>query len=455
MKSGRPSQAPYAPAKALGMAAVAALAVLVDSSSAAAQVHGVTQVQTDPRRANSGANVTAEVNPGDNAKRDDDSERLDDSYQPKGVEIGNFLFLPKVEVDESFNTNVFATENNEVSDFLTVVRPEAKLRSRLSEHEINFGAVVEGYFFNTYTGDNRTEVQFDVDGRYDFSSQTQAIFFSQLYSRHEDRGSPDDVGGTEPTLTEGAVNRLSLKHQMGRYNAQAEFGADRRTFGEVPTSAGKIISNSDRDRWEYLARQRGSYEMFPGYAAVVELTENVRSYDNSSDRNGLNRNSQGIRAEGGLGVDVSQLVRGDFLIGYLVQDYEDNRLKDPSGLALRAAFNWTPSKLTVIVPALERTVYETTTAQSSSMVRSIANVTIRHELQRNIILTGYGALHYDEMTGVTGQDSLSYEGRGKVIYAFNPNLYVGGELAYRSKSSEADNGSYHQTVSMIRLGLQY
>lgn len=431
-----------------------AAGVLTVAMPATAQMQGSTQPQQDPRRQGPGAKITRETDPEDRTSHTD-AERVHDSYQPRGLDLGSFLLLPRLEVDGQYNSNVFASERDVRSDFLTVIRPELRLRSRFREHALNLSLQAEQYLYRRYTQDNRTELQLEADGRYDISRETQANYFGQLFSRHEDRGSPDDAQGKEPTPTQGMVNRGSLKHQFGRYTVLGEVGLDRRTFGDVDTALGTTIPNSDRDRWEMQGRLRGSYEMFPGYAAVTEVSANKRLYDSSSDRNGFDRNSHGYRIESGIGVDLSQLVRGDFLVGYFAQNYQDRRFSDPSGLSVRATFNWTPSPLTIVIPSLERSVNETTRIGVSSMVRNAASLTVRHELERNIVLTGFGSVSYDEFEGVDNMNAWTYEARVRAIYAFTPELYTGGEIGYRDKQSERAGDSYKQTVFMLRLGLQY
>ena len=135
------------------------------------------------------------------------------------------------------------------------------------------------------------------------------------------------------------------------------------------------------------------------------------------------------------------------------QDYEDRRFKDPAGLAFRASFNWTPSRLTLIVPTIERSVQETTLLGASSMVRTSASLLVRHEYARNILLTGFGGVYHDDFKGLN-RDSLLYELRGRVTYAFNENVFISGELAHRKKDSELTNRSFDQNFIGLRLGLQ-
>lgn len=439
-----------------GLLGCAALALGIAACTPAwAQVSGQTAPGQDPRKAHSGAKVTTETNTGtEDERRKDDSERMHNAYDPKGIELGSFLLLPKVELDSAYNSNVFAQNSGAKSDFLTTLRPEFKLRSRFDEHMLNFSGMVEKVKYRRFDSDDQLNAQADIDARYDIGAATEANAFLQGYARHEDRGSPDEAGGTKPTPTKGLTLRSNVKHRFGKYAVVGGIDADRRVFENVPGASNSVIRNEDRDRWEVAGRLRGSYEMFPGYAAVSEVSANTRRYDSKSDRNGLDRDSYGYRAEAGIGVDISQLLRGDFLVGYFQQNYKDSRLKDPSGLSVRATFNWTPDKLTIVVPSLERSVSETITQGASSLVRTTGSVIVRHEAQRNLILTGIASVSRDEMEGVKGQDAWVYEGRMRATYAFTPELFVAGEAAYRRKDSELETSSYRQTLFFIRLGAQ-
>lgn len=436
-----------------GLCAAALLATTA-WTPAWAEVAGNTAPGADPRRVQSGAKITSEQTPELHPKTEDDSSRMHESYEPKGMEVGSFLLLPKVELDTSYNSNVYAQKRNAKSDFLMVARPEIKLRSRFAEHMLNMSAMVEKYRYRNLQSDNRLEAQADVDGRYDIGASTEANGYMQVYSRHEDRGSPDDAGGEKPTPIKGLVLRSNVKHQAGRYTFLAGVDADRRTFEDVRTSAGTLMPNTDRDRWELTGRLRGSYELFPGYAAVTEVSANTRKYDSRLDRNGLERDSHGYRVEGGIGVDLSQLLRGDFLVGYFSQNYSDARLKDPSGLSVRATFNWTPDKLLIIVPSLERTVQETITSGASSIVNTSASVMARYEMRRNLLLTGMLSATRAQMEGISGQDYWQYEGRGRATYAFTPQLFIGGELGYKRKNSDLSTASYQQSLIIFRVGAQ-
>ncbi|KJV08170.1 hypothetical protein VZ95_19510, partial [Elstera litoralis] len=96
----------------------------------------------DPRRAG-GAKITTDLNPPANARENDDTEQLADRYQPKGITLGKFLLLPKIEFDQTYNDNVYASEKDKKGDFISIVRPEVTLRLREPTYSWNTNANIE------------------------------------------------------------------------------------------------------------------------------------------------------------------------------------------------------------------------------------------------------------------------------------------------------------------------
>lgn len=405
----------------------------------------------DPRRAG-GAKITTDPNPPTNPRDNDDVEQLADRYQPKGVTFGKFLILPKIEFDQNYNDNIYATENNKKGDFINIVRPEVTIRLREPNYSWNTNLNLESSHYWKYTDDNSVQGRLVTDGLYEFNRSLEVNGSYIFSAATEERGSNEAEQGKEPTKVWMNDGRIGGKLRQGRFTFGLDAGATKYAYDNVPTTTGSI-DNSYRDRVQGIVSGRVSYEIFPGYAAVVAASFNQRDYDRATDSAGYNRDSAGYRVEGGIGVDLAETIRGDFLVGYFSQDYKDKRFKDPAGLAFKASFNWTPSRLTLIVPSLERSVQETTLLNVSSLVRSSASVLVRHEYARNILLTGFAGIYYDDFKGIN-RDSVLYELRSRVTYAFNENLFVSGELSHRTKDSQLATRSFSQNFIGLRLGLQ-
>jgi hypothetical protein len=228
------------------LAACAAIGVLSTASLSHAQALNI-QKEEDPRRAKNSARVTKEIAPSDDDNGSNDKERVDESFQPKGLEVGKFLFFPLIENDASFNSNIYSTRDNTKSDIIAKIAPELRLRSRFSEHSLNITARAEEFLYKNHEQENHIDANLAADGRYDLGRDWEATGLLNYARQYEDRGSPDAVAGKRPTLTHLYSSRLGSKLREGRMTYAGNLTLDRRIFENVTTSTGSIINNSDRD----------------------------------------------------------------------------------------------------------------------------------------------------------------------------------------------------------------
>lgn len=434
-----------------------ALAVLAVTTAivppAMAQVTSSPTIAGRDQAGNSSA-VVREAGPAaDGGAAPDDAKRVDESFQPKGIEMGSFLLLPQLEVSEVYNSNIYATSDNPKNDLITHITPEVRLRSRFPVHALNILARLDQSVFQKHGDDTHLDGVFMADGRYDFTKQWEANATAEVNQYYEDRGTPNAAAGKKPTRTRSASTSLQSKARMGNLTLTGDVDVAHRDFADVETSTGTKINNDDRDLTETSLTARAGYEFYAGYSVVVEGSQNWRRYDDKVDDNGYQRSSDGQRLRAGIGVDISELLRGDFLIGYQSQNYNDRRLNDPKGFSISSKFNWTPSRLTVVVPSLERTVQETTVFGSSSIVRTAGSVLVRHEVQRNLVLTAIGSVAHDNFR-TNPRSDWTYDTRLRGTWALSPEYYVGGELGYRKRNSSIDTADFQQYVVALRFGLR-
>ncbi len=434
------------------LALLATTAHLALVSPAMAQTSTPTIAARD--QAGNSSAVVREASPeADGGPGADDVKRVDESYQPKGIEMGSFLMLPQLEVSEVYNSNIYATSQNAKNDLITRITPEVRLRSRFPVHALNVLARLDQSVFQKHEDDTHLDGVLLVDGRYDFTKQWEANATAEVNQYYEDRGTPNAAAGKKPTRTRAVSGGLQSKSRMGNLTLTGDIDVAHRDYADVETSTGTKINNDDRDLNETTLTARAGYEFYTGYSVVVEGSQNWRRYIDKLDDNGFQRSSDGQRIRAGVGVDISELLRGDFLVGYQVQDYKDKRLSDPKGYSIVTKFNWTPSRLTVVVPSLERSVQETTIQGSSSIVRMAGSVLIRHEVRRNLVLTAVGSVSRDNFSANPRRD-WTYDARLRGTWALAPEYYIGGELGYRDRNSTIDTADFHQYVVALRFGLR-
>ena len=100
--------------------------------------------------------------------------------------------------------------------------------------------------------------------------------------------------------------------------------------------------------------------------------------------------------------------------------------------------------------AAERNVLETTAVGASGYVSTSGELTIDHELLRNVILSAGGAVTYNDYEGISRKDWF-YLGNFGARYLLNRNLYLSAGYLYRHRNSD-DVEDFTQNV--FRIGLQ-
>jgi hypothetical protein len=382
-----------------------------------------------------------------------DANDVADDYQPKGIPLGQFLLLPSLNVSENWESNVYASTYNAKSDFYSEVSPEFALQSRFARNALTVYGQLNRTDYSTYTSDSRTGGHVTADGRLDVSSRTKVTGHVYLYADHEARGAPTSVSSAaKPTPVKGYKSEVELSHIFNRLTVSGTVEADRYIYQNVPDLTGGTIVEDDRNRNEYIATERAAYEVRPGYSAVLQTTQNQRLYQNL-DTTGLNRTSDGYSVQGGLGLDITKLIKGDVLAGYMSQSYDSSTLRPVNGYATSVLLNWTPTETTIVVPSLQRTVEETTQTGASAMVQTAGSLLVRHELRRNFLLSGYAGETYYQYSGI-GATAWLTSANVALTYAFNRNLFVGGQLGEQNRRSSIDGDSYRDTTITARIGLR-
>ncbi len=429
------------------------IASLALGTPALGQTLDTSPTDDDRTERKNSANITQETAPA--GKTLDRGSQLDlsDSFQPKGVDLGSFVLFPVLEIGESYNSNFYASETNEEYDLSTALSPSFYLNSNFNRHSLSVLGDFEYLFNARHPDDNQFNSNVNVHGVYDVDKDNDLVAnISHAYS-HEDRGSADDAGGDKPTPTMTTGVDLGSKHKFGKNILEPQLSVTRSVFYDVDTSSGVSINNDDRDRTKVGVSLTYSRELFPGYAWVLKTGADTIRYDTKRDDFGFNRSSVGGEVLTGVGIELTNVMRGDVLVGYMARDYEDGNLNDPMGMAVQASIHWTPSKLTIISPSISRGMNETTLSNAASITSTTAAVTARHELARNTVVGSTASYSYREFDGIGRQDNI-YEITGQVTHAFTPETYLRLDAGFKKRDSNARDSSYDQGVVSLTLGLR-
>ena len=370
-----------------------------------------------------------------------------------GIEVGPFLVLPEVQIAEFYDNNIFATSNSKKSDFVTVISPHVLAESKGARHKVDLEGHIDATRYRDHGSEDSDDFRVNGEGQYDLTTATQ-VYGGLLYLRaHEDRESPDDVNGIEPTVYHESRAYAGASQQISNWTLRAGGTAERLTFRDTQTTLG-TFNNADRDRIHYTAGAYAGYQLNEVFTPYVEALGDFRRYDNTRDDSGFARDSNGYRIDVGSKVKLSGKLDGEAYVGYMTQDYDDARFSTVNALAYSGNLRWRALPPTLITAYVDRSIEETTLFGASSYLYSSLGLTVEQTLTEKLLLTLRGSVGQSKFQDIARTDDDYDTGFG-LRYLINRYFYVAGDYRYQRRTSSVVGVDYNRNEVFLRVGAQY
>lgn len=386
------------------------------------------------------------------------SERVASDHAPMGVRAGSFLVIPRADLDEAYNDNIYATDNNTKSDFITTVRPGIAVKSNWNRHALNASAQGEFNRYADHDKEDNDNFGFATDGRVDIMKETSIGGGIAFDRNHEDRGNPNSLGSsTEPTEYDTTTARIGAYRGLGRVNARVDSQVQKIDYKNGVTGTGALVNNNLRDRNEYTQSARIGYRFAPRFEAFVKGSLDTRAYDYKGSSGTSNRSNHGRSVVVGSGFDITGKTRGEVYAGTMKRDYVDPARRDISAPTWGGKATWNASELTTLIGSIDRTIEETTLSNSAGYVSTLYNATVQHALTRDVLLkanASYGENNYKGYTGQQRKDKVAGIGAGADYY-FGRSFKAGLNYNYDQRDSNITGGDYDRNVILLRLTATY
>jgi hypothetical protein len=378
-------------------------------------------------------------------------------FDPIGLHVGDFFWFPRAELDEFYNSNIFATPNATTYDLITALQPSFDLLSSFPRNAINLhgGAVLQTYA--DHPGQNTQDGFVSADGRLDVTAGSSIYGNAQVAHQHLAYGSPNTPGNiAQPVTYNDYIARVGYAQGGRRFSYQADIGVEAAQYNAASLVGGGILPQKSQDTIITEAALRGSYELVPDYLGYIRVAGDFYDYPHTVP-GGLRFNSTVYRADAGLQIQPRHIVYGEFYVGYLIQNFALSSLGSTSSPDVGGRLVWDVTRLTTLTFNGVRTYIPsnpTIGTTGSSYLSSIFTVTGDHELLRNLLLSATASYENDSFQGISRNDNVLTAAAG-IKYLVNRNLYLGGSYSYQQRNSSAAGLSYTQSIVMLRLGTQF
>ncbi len=378
------------------------------------------------------------------------SDRIRPDYDPMGLRLGGFIAYPSVRTTVQHTDNLFASSNNEQDDTVFILTPELRFESQWSRHSLNAQGSVSSRFHNENDGNNFTDYGGSVDGRIDVTRRTALSGNLGIRIAHEERSSPDTPSAAaEPVEFEEFVAGIAVSQSFNRLSLRPSFDYISLDFKDVALlpPVGGVSNNDDRDRGEWVAGLRATYEVSPTTSVFVEGRYLDTTYERADDLLGLGvkRDSAAVEGVSGASFAVGAVSRGEVLVGYTERDYEAAVLPSIDGVIFRGLFEWLATDLTTVSIEGGREIEETTVNGASGNFVTSFGVSVDHELLRNFILGASAFYSTSEFEGSTREDGTSSLGLSGT-YLANRNLRLGLGIEYEDRDSNVFGSDFKKTT---------
>jgi hypothetical protein len=369
------------------------------------------------------------------------AERVPRGYEPYPHPVGSFNLFPSLRADFNATDNFRASSVNPLSDFFVLLTPQLRAQSNWSRHRLNASAFVSQSLHANLTSENVTQFGAEVDGVIEVSRATRFLLTGGAEQRVENRADLGAQQGLTTPVTFRVLEGLAgIAHDANQLSLNASVAINRLDFSNPTTASGIVVDQSFRDATTYSVTLGAGYDLRSGVSLVVQGQFSDHQFPFGPGSPGfdpsfsINRDSQGFNIGGGVNLELSSLISGTVRVGMLDRRYVDPRLKDVNGFSYSVDLLWNVTPLTSLRLRAARSIEDTASTVVAGNTRDEVQLTVDHELYRNVLLTA--TTRYAEFSpngpGVGGQEfAAGLSGR----YRVDRRWTIDGRVNYNERSS--------------------
>ena len=385
------------------------------------------------------------------------AKRPREDYDPLGIRAGSFFIFPSISLSGTYDSNAFATSNDEDSDVGAILAPRVDVNSNWSRHALNFSAGAVSAAWAEYSENNFLDAYAATTGRLDVTRADIATGTLRFDRLHEDRDDPDESGTTTiGTSDRGNLNRyyrgladVQYRHNFARFFTLVGGGVQRLFYDDI---GDRDVSR--RDRWEYGGRARVGYQLSPRIGTFVQGNYSWREYDEAQAVGGEfeKRDNQGWRAAVGTNIDITTILFGELSFGYQERNYDSDAYRDTNGFGGDGSLTWNVTPLTSIIATASSEILETTVTfegdTADGNLQNAVGLEVQHELLRNVLLNGTVDYTRDDFQGTSRTDNIFGAGAG-VSYLLNRNLTLDATYRFTKRDSDDNDSEFDRNIVLV------
>jgi hypothetical protein len=378
-------------------------------------------------------------------------KKTENPYAAQGVRTGAFLLYPSIEIGSIVTTNVRKATSRPKADVGLRLRPTLRFESDWSRHSLSGSASFEGEQFldnsdiKSRNGNAQAALRLDIrrttkaDIDWSYSATSTGLESNEL-----------PLTATGSRLDQSFSAAAAITHDFGGVEGRLRLGLSRSLYGDVDLTGGGTEDNSDRDYTQASLSARVGLKTGGILQPYVDAAYEPRLHDKKIDRNGLRRDSQGLRFATGLAVTDDPIWSGDVAATLELRDYSDDSLETVLAPGVAANLTWRPTDLTRFEFNANTSLAEAASAGVSATQNWTFGVKATHSLRENLELVSGLRGEFEKTNSDTDVTTIGNVG---VNWTINPFvvLSAGYEGTFFNSATPGNDYQDHRLLTSIIL----
>lgn len=366
--------------------------------------------------------------------------------------VGSFYYGGFAGSEIGYDDNFQESSENSEGSFFTRNRGRVWLNSDFEKHAFSASANVAHRHFFESTEENEIFANFFTYGRLDLSEDTQFELIGSYKLDEEARG-PSSFGFNPANTSQDQEfeTRSFLTKNFDKFAVTLRSGVTYTKQDESISNDGIDLNRDDEDHLLYDVRLRGSLNVSDKLNTFLEAGYNKRDFDQTFDRNGFERGSEGVHAAAGLYFKPASNLSGEIAAGYRYQDFPDQQFDSLSTFTLDLWTTWAVTEKLNFSVVLDTLLDEETNFGDAATLTRSAFIQADYRPIDTIRL--FAKSYYSREDDIGSDEGLHHTFIGTLgsDFELNPNLYVTAQYEHERFYAGFQNGDF--AANRFSLGL--
>src|SRR5215472_16035721 len=201
------------------------------------------------------------------------------AFAPLGLRVGDFFWYPRAELDEAYNSNIFATTTSPTADSISALTTSFDLLSNFSRNSLNLHAGSLAQIYASHSAQNTQDGVISTEGTLDVTAGSRLYGTAQVAHEHISYGSPNSPGAIAQPVTYWAYTATAGYLQGGRrFSYNVDVGVTSAQYNAAQLVGGGVLPQSSQDGTSSSAAVTGRYEIGPDYFGYIRLAGSLFDY---------------------------------------------------------------------------------------------------------------------------------------------------------------------------------